>query len=91
MRDEPAAPVERPTVVRKVKNAPHPLGPRQQRRKRARFMRRKAMAHSRLAAVAAVVGEHRSPAYPAFRMGLITRRQARLLGVSEALLNRGRR
>lgn len=74
-----------------AKNAPHPLGPRHQRRSNARRWRRKAMALSRLKAVEAVVGKHRSPAYPAFKRGLITARQARLLGVSQGLINQVRR
>jgi hypothetical protein len=90
MRDEPSQPVERPTVLRKVKNAPHPLGPRRERRRRARHMRRLRMAVSRIDVVAPLIGKHRTPAYPAYKRGLITGRQARMLGVSQGLINRGR-
>lgn len=77
---------------RKLKNQPHPLGPRRERRSMARYKRRLSMALSRLDVVKPqVAGVAGSPAYAAYRAGLITRKQARLLGVVGAVLYRGPR
>lgn len=71
-------------------SAPHPDGARALRRRNARAKRRMAMARSRLLTVTPLVGG-RSPAYGAYRAGLITRKQARLLGVVGSVLYQGPR
>lgn len=63
----------------------------------ARFKRELTMAHSRLRNVAHLVGGGGSDrkvvtvAYAAYRAGLITRRQARMLGCVGSVLYRGPR
>jgi hypothetical protein len=97
MRDDASASPARPVVLRKATSVPNPAGPRADRRRRARFVRRLSMAHSRLRAVAAQVGgggadrKVSTVAYAAYRAGLLTRKQARLLGVVGNVLYRGPR